>query len=486
MFAQFTEFFSSHQSASAPDQIIQARVLNVLKRWVEVSWQRMKDLGLEPLMNTFMESVGNSRFKSILEKAIHDAETQLLAEKSDTFIAPGSPTPIKAKRAKLKKGETWSLTDFDSLEIARQLTIIDMELAQQVNLQEMLKSQWVDDGAPSLFAASKRVNDLTYWLAYQILSTKELKKRVKVITHIIKIAKHLLSLNSFNSFMAVYLAFNLASTARLTKTWTNVPARHFQVWKKLSRIMSPMQNFGAYREHVQTIQPPMIICQEVMLKDLLYEEEGRPDFVSDDVLDMTKMDSIGRIIDHFRQCRSKPYALAPMPTLKAFLKEIPSWDSPEDAANQLDELSRILEPASINFPTSMNNDPANRVKSLGTLPTAAWKRDIANEGTDRPQFSNPKPTPRSATLEEPAEPLSPRSAVIAARPVRLQVTDAVSATAGSGNQTTLAIPSKGKKTTYRTTSPKHLFHQSPPSHSFAPSSDGVLELTTSSSEDGDS
>jgi hypothetical protein len=475
MFVQFTEFFSSHQSASAPDQIIQARVLNVLKRWVEVSWSRMKELGLEPMMMSFIGGLGNNKFKTILDKAIHQSEMQLQSSKLEDgsvgsvgpggAVPSGAPAVIKPKRSKPKKGESWSLTDFDALEIARQLTLIDMELAQRVNVQEMLKAQWVDEGAPSLFAASKRVNDLTYWLAHQIVSTKELKKRVKVITQIIKIAKHLLALNSFNSFMAVYLAFNLASTARLTKTWTNVPARHFQVWKKMSRLMSPMQNFGTYREHIQTIQPPMILCQEVFLKDLLYEEEGRPDFVEDQVIDMTKMDSIGRLIDQFRQCCAKPYALSPSPVLWQFLKDIPSWDSPEDAATQLDSLSRLVEPSSINFPAGMGNDPASRVKSLGTLPT--WKRDASSssDASSERQLTNPK-SPRASSPTSDELPLSPRSAVIASSRPKIQVNGSSTGGAGSGAGDALPSPTSStspaspisairvRKTNYRTTSPK--------------------------------
>lgn len=411
MFVEFTDFFASHQSPSAADQIIQARVLNVLKRWVEMSWTRMKQVGLAPLMTTFMDSL-NSRLRSILEKAI------MQSERLETGPGGGllrTPPDSKSKKAKPpKKGEGYSLVDFDSFEVAKQLTLIDFELAEQVNLEELLKAQWVEEpGAPSLFAASKRVNDLTYWLAHQIVSTTVAKKRVKVITQIIKIAKHLLSLNSFNSFMAVYLAFNLASTARLTNTWKQVPARHFQVWKKMSRLMSPMQNFSQYRDTIQALQPPMILCQEVLLKDLLYEEEGRPDFVTDGVLDMTKMDAVGRLIDSFRQCRSKPYSFTPHATVQEFLRDIPSWDSAEEAATQLDNLSRIVEPSSINFPAGMSSDAASRVKSLGTLPT--WRRE--SDVSERIQHSNPRPSPRmtsSTYVDEPLEPLSPRSAVISA------------------------------------------------------------------------
>ena len=416
MFVEFTDFFSSHQSSSAADQIIQARVLNVLKRWIEMSWTRMKQVGLEPLMTSFMNSL-IPKLRSILEKAIMQHER--LEVGSGGGLLRSSPDSKTKKSKPPKKGEAYSLLDFDSLEIAKQLTLIDFELAEQVNLEEMLQAQWVEEpGAPSLFAASKRVNDLTYWLAYQIVSTTVAKKRVKVITQIIKIAKHLLALNSFNSFMAVYLAFNLASTARLTNTWKQVPARHFQIWKKMSRIMSPMQNFSQYRETIQAVQPPMILCQEVLLKDLLYEEEGRPDYVADGVLDMTKMDAVGRLIDSFRQCRSKPYPFNVHATIHDFLRDIPSWDSAEEAAMQLDNLSRVVEPSSINFPAGMNSDAASRVKSLGTLPT--WRRDSDGPGEHSRiaihQLSNPRPSPRASSsstyVDEPLEPLSPRSAVI--------------------------------------------------------------------------
>lgn len=407
LFTQFTEYFELHQSSSAPDQIIQARILNVLKRWIEMSWPEMRHNGLSGLMIKFIGSL-DIKLKAILEKAISASERQGRLDAKEGAGA-GSPQ-TKPKKAKSKKGEEQSLLDFDSQEIAKQLTLIDYELAQNVNLNEMLKAQWVDDAAPTLFAASKRVNDLTYWLAHQVVSTVNAKKRIKMIQHIIKIAKHLLAYNSFNSFMAVYLAFNLPSTARLTNTWKGVAAKHFTLWKKMSKIMSPMNNFGAYREIIETLQPPMVICQEVLLKDLLYEEEGRPDFVGDNQLDMTKMDEVGRLIDFFRFSRSKPYPFQMKESnLEDFLKDIPSWPSAEEAAQKLDELSRVVEPSSINFPTAMTSDVASRVRSLGNMPTSSWKKEP--EPHDRPQYSNPTQSPRGGPSAE-EEPVSPRAAAI--------------------------------------------------------------------------
>jgi len=52
----------------------------------------------------------------------------------------------------------------------------------------------------------------------------------------------------------------------------------------------------------------MVLCQEVYLKDLLYQSEGTDNFVNSRVLDFSKLDSLGAIIEKVRICQSKHYS----------------------------------------------------------------------------------------------------------------------------------------------------------------------------------
>ena len=167
------------------------------------------------------------------------------------MMEPSTPAPAPLKPKKRRKGEAHEMLDFEPEEIARQLTLIDWKFASEVKLKEMLRSRWIKSESPKLDAASNRVNDVAYWIANQIVTTPTQKKRVQILIHVIKIAKHLILMNSFNSLMAIYLACNFASVARLTQTWKAVPAKHFQMYQKICQLMSPKHNFKAYRTFVE-------------------------------------------------------------------------------------------------------------------------------------------------------------------------------------------------------------------------------------------
>lgn len=381
LFSKFVEYFQKHISQSSEDQIIQFRIINIIKKWIEINWPSLNTPRMKECYNNFVNNLTiiNPKLKAHLDKAVQTANQPKFQESEGPRT-----TPIKPKGLKSKK-EGWKLSDFAPEEIARQLTYIDFEYISKIKLDEFLRTRWIKDKAPKLKEASQRVNDLSYWFAQQIVDTVHLKKRAEMITLIIKISKHLLALNSYNSLMAIYLALNFASVARLTQTWKVVDKKHFQFFQKVNKLMSPRNNFKNYRSMIATLSPPMILCQEVLLKDLLYQEEGREDYVKEGVLNMDKMDEIGRIIDQFRINQSKPYGITKLNVLYDYLKSIPVFENPEAAVDYLDRKSQEIEPSSFQFPPHMTNIQS---RSMGSINT---NRSVSNETKKKSQYSNPKP-----------------------------------------------------------------------------------------------
>jgi len=61
----------------------------------------------------------------------------------------------------------------------------------------------------------------------------------------------------------------------------------------------------------------------VFLKDLLYQEDGKDNYVAEGVLDMSKMDQIAQTIEHLRLCQQKRFPIAKLDVLYTYLKTIP-------------------------------------------------------------------------------------------------------------------------------------------------------------------
>lgn len=388
LFSKFVEYFQKHISQSSEDQIIQFRIINIFKKWIEINYSSLNTPNMKECYNNFVNNLTiiNPKLKAHLDKAVQTANQPKFQD-----IEGPRTTPIKPKGKSKKDG--WKLSDFAPEEIARQLTYIDFEYMSKIKLDEFLRTRWIKDKAPRLKEASQRVNDLSYWIAQQIVSITQLKKRAEMITLIIKVSKHLVALNSYNSLMAIYLALNFASVARLTQTWKCVEKKHFQFFQKVNKLMSPRNNFKNYRSAIEKLSPPIILCQEVLLKDLLYQEEGREDYIKEGVLNMDKMDEIGRIIDQFRIYQSKPYGITKLNILYDYLKSIPVFENPEAAVDYLDRHSQLIEPSSFQFPSHMTSFHS---KSMGAINTSR-----SNESKKKTQYSNPKPSsPRSVKLEK--------------------------------------------------------------------------------------
>lgn len=386
LFSKFVTFFERHVSQSADDQVVQFRIINIFKKWIEINWYSMNTPEMKYCFDEFVNKLEiiNPKLKAHLDKAIQQAHTPLFLSEDDK-----KTTPIKSKRSKPKNNK-WRITDFDPLEIARQLTFIDWEYCSKVKLHELLRTRWIGEKAPRLKEASQRVNDLAYWIAGQIVSIPNIKKRAEMITLFIKISKHLITLNSYNSLMAIYLAMNFASIARLTQTWKQVEKKHFVFYQKVSKLMSPRNNFKNYRNMLSTVQPPLVLCQEILLKDLLYQEEGREDYVSEGVINVEKLDEIGRLIDQFRMCQLKRYPITKLPELYDLLKDIEKSLDMDEAASKLDKQSISVEPGSLQF--APHYTASSHTRSMGAITT---KRTLSNE--KRKLYSNPRPlSPRES------------------------------------------------------------------------------------------
>jgi len=347
MFNKFVQLYKTPDADPAKAQVIQFRIVNIIKKWVEINWQQFESD--KKLMNALDDFLGylkdvNPAVGAFIDKAIATAKDPENLMEFETQHDE-RPNIIKPKRKKPKKGQDWELTDFDPREIARQITLIDHKLLRGVRLLEMLKTRWVRKQAPTVDAVADRINKFTYWLAFLIVNAQSPKKRIALLTHVIKIARYLVEMNNFNSLMAIYLALNLPSVVRLTQTWKGLPNKYYLLWKKICNLMNPRNNFRNYRKFSEGRSLPVIPCQEVILKDLLYYEEATEDFVGYDVIDTKKLDQMGKILDHVRMCQSKSYLFNEYPLLRDFLLTIKEDIQVED----LDRLSQLREPSSINF-----------------------------------------------------------------------------------------------------------------------------------------
>jgi len=181
--------------------------------------------------------------------------------------------------------------------------------------------------------------------------------------------------------MAIYLCINLV-TSKLSRTWKTLKPKTLTMWKRISSLMSPNDNFSHYREAIKNVETPYIPCQEVILKDLLYHDAFIPDFIEEGVWNFKKLHIIGKILDQFRRCQLTHYHFAPLKELQNLLTKIPTITSVE------------LDLFTSDFDTLNTGSPIAKSTRIIT-PSISDKSDIQTESdtTDDSSIGHPAKSP---------------------------------------------------------------------------------------------
>uniref|UniRef100_A0A6B2L7F6 Ras-GEF domain-containing protein n=1 Tax=Arcella intermedia TaxID=1963864 RepID=A0A6B2L7F6_9EUKA len=219
----------------------------------------------------------------------------------------------------------------------------------------MLNSKWTkskvlenvvvhfeDSPTPTLDRYTYIANLRAYWFAWQLLQETKLKSRIKLLEQLIKVAMNLNKIKNYQSLMIIFLTLNLRSISRLLLTWKGIKPKALSMWKKISSLMKPKDNFKNYRETIKVVEPPFIPCQEIILKDLLYHDTATPNFVEEGIWNFKKLNVIGKILDDVRHCQEAPFNYKVYTELIEFL----SSDN-KISVEELDNLSAQIEPSNL-------------------------------------------------------------------------------------------------------------------------------------------
>lgn len=132
-------------------------------------------------------------------------------------------------------------------------------------------------------------------------------------------------MKNFQSLMCIYLGLNLPCLSRYALMWKALHTRQTisnafrncrlslrQSGKKSPQFLA-IDRTSQHTENTQKTLPRLLSLAkvgiasllqltmlEILLKDLLYHNENTPDFVEPGVIDMRKLDSMGKMLDQFR------------------------------------------------------------------------------------------------------------------------------------------------------------------------------------------
>ena len=281
---------------------VRLRVYNAFKGWLESHWRDETDRQALSHIMAFAEfklgSVLPSAGRRLLELAERvSGEGSLVPRlvssmgKTNTSIAQYVPADTPLPASAISKGQQNLLVqfklggalptilDFEPVELARQLTIKQMNIFCAIMPEELLASQWMKKGgvdAPNVKAMSTLSTDLSNLVVETTLQYSEIKKRAAVIKQWIKIAHQCLELHNYDALMAIICSLNSSTISRLRKTWDLISAKRKEMLRNLQAIVEPAQNNKVLRTRLHDHVPPCLPFLGMYLTDLTFVDIGNP------------------------------------------------------------------------------------------------------------------------------------------------------------------------------------------------------------------
>jgi son of sevenless len=190
---------------------VRLRVSNFIKLWLEMYWRPTTDnIALAQLMVFTRETIAVMfsapalRIMELIHTRLNTAGNTI-SPKGDRLRDPGMslnppslpmsevprPTMTKTLLSALRSRNftAISITDFDALELARQMTIMECNLYCQIQPEEVLETGQAGATAPlNVRAVSTLSTTITGWVAESILNEQDIKKRQGLVKFFIKVA----------------------------------------------------------------------------------------------------------------------------------------------------------------------------------------------------------------------------------------------------------------------------------------------------------
>jgi len=275
-----------------------------------------------------------------------DQKKSGIQKKWSAMFSEAPPTPI------IPKCSLTSIVDIHPLEIARQMTLMDYKLCREIESKECLGCAWTkhdkETRSPNLLAMIKRFNLVSKWVSAIIVKEPVLKKRSRILSHIISVVQHLRELNNFNAVFQIIGGLGNSSVHRITKTFQQIDKPQKKILEDLRVLTNPLKSWGNYRRTIHEVNPPCVPFIGVYQTDLTFIEDGNPTKFVNGMINFKKCRLVASVILEIQQYQQKPYNLSPSQVIQDFLsqsmQEIQALDD-----KVLFELSLVAEPRS---PTS--------------------------------------------------------------------------------------------------------------------------------------
>ncbi|WVW82416.1 hypothetical protein I302_104426 [Kwoniella bestiolae CBS 10118] len=359
---------------------VRLRIYNFLKSWLDQHWREETDDVILDTLQVFAKDVVSVTLPAMGPRLVDAVRRKLAGPMSavsdrsslnrpvsmdrmrstsqsgllhpPTISGGLPPTPVISKNLHsfLQKasaaGGNVNITEFDTLELARQFTIMESKMFCAVVPEDLLQTG--KKTIPELKALSTLSNQITGWVADSILNETDAKKRASLVKFFIKLADKCLMMNNFSTMFAVLAGLNSSTIMRLKKTWDALPTKYKVTIERLRGVIEHTKNHAAYRARLREASTPCLPFLGLILTDITFTSDGnpstRPSVLEPEIMliNQDKYNKLGRIAMDFKRYQ-EPFNFHELEAVQTFLRRVLT----ERGSGSVDALYRkslMLEP----------------------------------------------------------------------------------------------------------------------------------------------
>ena len=359
-----------HAQAVLWQKQIRLRIVAVLKLWLRDFWSDFESNSRliymllywlqAPLTVKFSKTVCDSLTRTLMNrltsgpKDLHapTSHSIALAHRRMGTLSKDQFPPTLIPRDTLKAPpEDLDPFSIDHTELARQISLCDQSLFQAIEPKELLNQNWNRPGkqvtAPHVSELVAQVNAIASWVMNSIVCQSNRKVRVRRIEKWIRIAISAKEMSNFNAVMTILSGLGGTAVYRLRRTWAKVEPTLQNQLDELKTLMSPTQNYAAYRTLLRSINPPCVPYIGCVLTDLTFTDDAMSDYRDEasTVINFHKRLQTAMLIEGLLNFRFPSYGLHPVGFIQSHLRT--KWTDPTKLASGevLIAISRVLEPS---------------------------------------------------------------------------------------------------------------------------------------------
>ena len=233
--------------------------------------------------------------------------------------------------------------DYTEEEIAISLTSICYKLISNINIEELLNSNFTKKDknvrSPNVMKVIERFDKLGLFIIEDICSYDEPKKRAEAITKWVKIAEQCKNLYNFNDVLVINTCFSNYLMRRIVMTWKKIPKSTIKSMNELRKFCSNNQCYLNMRKEIVNRRGRFYIPYlGILLKELVNLEEKYKYVLENGNINCLKVQKLYISINQFFSFKNSPFVKATLNDLDIFAHLNPKSE------DQLEMMISKIEP----------------------------------------------------------------------------------------------------------------------------------------------